>query len=290
MLKKLKKTVSMLMAPLVATALCFAAQNALGVDTTQPATSEPPQWVPLEPVKDSKTSSNQNPDIDDQAAKILRDALDYLTSLKKFHLRANAVTDVVQDSGQKLQFGSTLAVNVRRPNRFQGTYTRDNGTQRHSWYNGKIATIYEKSENAYAQIPVPDTIDEALDYLETIIEAPQPLADLLYSDLSYIEEGYQAAMDIGPSKLAEKDCDHLAFRGESVDWQVWVEQGEKPVIRKFLITYKELPGQPQFTANLDQWDVSPELPDNLFEFVAPEGAQRIKVVLSRQRNEDKRGN
>jgi len=117
--------------------------------------------------------------------------------------------------------------------------------------------MYDEKEKVYGKIPVPDTIDEMLDYLEEVIENPRPLADLLYSDLSPLAKLPVSGAYAGESYVGETACDHLAFRCKSVDWQLWVDRGKKPLIRKIVITYKELPGAPQFAALLDQWDVMP---------------------------------
>jgi hypothetical protein len=84
-------------------------------------------------------------------------------------------------------------------------------------------------------------------------------------------------------------CDHLAFRGESVDWQVWIDRGENPLIRKIVITYKELPGEPQISARLDDWDIQPQLADAIFQFTPPEDARRIQVLGSKRPEYQQRG-
>jgi hypothetical protein len=227
-------------------------------------------------------------EVDEQALKILQKATDYLTSLNQFHLKGNTVMDVVQETGQKIQFSAAVEVTIKRPDHLFASRVRDDGSTRRFWYDGKTAMMYDEKENVYGKIPVPDTIDEMLDYLEEVIKNPRPLADLLYSDLSHLATLPVSGAYVGESYVGETACDHLAFRCESVDWQVWVDRGEKPLIRKVVITYKELPGGPQFAARLDQWNVMPEISDSLFQFSPPEGAQRIRVVVL-QPEEEKEG-
>ena len=64
-----------------------------------------------------------------------------------------------------------------------------------------------------------------------------------------------------------------------------MDAGKKPLPRKLIITYKELPGHPQFIALLDHWNVKPEISDDLFTFKAPENARLIdmkEILSSRQ--------
>jgi hypothetical protein len=236
-----------------------------------------------------QVTGNRSADVDEEALKILRKATDYLTSLERFRLKSAKVVDVVQESGQKLQFGSTMELTVKRPNRLFGLSTFDDGKIRRFWYDGKTATMHDEKENVYGRIPVPDTIDEMLDYLEEVIKNPRPLADLLYNDLSHLSDLPVSGAYVGESYLEGMACDHLAFRGESVDWQFWVDRGEKPLIRKVVITYKELPGQPQFIAHLEKWDIQPEITDSLFQFSIPEGARQVRVVVLQKGDEEEGG-
>ena len=45
-------------------------------------------------------------------------------------------------------------------------------------------------------------------------------------------------------------CDHLAFRNLDTDWQIWVESGERPLPRKYVITSKTVAAAPQYTLRL----------------------------------------
>ena len=53
--------------------------------------------------------------------------------------------------------------------------------------------------------------------------------------------------------------------------------GATPVPRKFLITYKDESDAPQFTAVFSGWDFATRLPDFVFKFEPPEGANKIDV-------------
>ena len=138
--------------------------------------------------------------------------------------------------------------------------------------------MHDVAESVYTRFPVPTTLDETLDFLELEVGAAIPLADLFYSDLSSLGSAASEAIVVGTSRVGEWICDHLAFRGESLDYQLWVEQGEAPRPRKLVITYRELPGVPQFGAVFTSWELGVDAPDALFEFSPPEGAQRVPTL------------
>ena len=77
--------------------------------------------------------------------------------------------------------------------------------------------------------------------LEGLFKDPMPLADLFYSDLTPLAERAFEADVVGDSLVNGRPCRQLAFRGETVDWQIWVEQGATPFIRKLAISYREVP-------------------------------------------------
>jgi hypothetical protein len=232
----------------------------------------------------SAITGDQNAEIDPEALAILKKATDYLTGLPQFRLKGYKEEDVVQESGQKYQFSSSFDVYLKRPDRMFITRRDDDSIMRHFWYDGKTASMYDEGEKVYGQLQVPDTIDEMLDYLETVLESPPPLADILYNDLSPLSERALSGMYLGFSTVKDISCDHLSFRGKAVDWQIWVDRGEKPFIRKIVITYKELPGEPQLSGHMEEWNTEPQISDTLFQFSVPEGARRIPIIGSKKRD------
>jgi hypothetical protein len=232
--------------------------------------------------QDSQVTGDLAQAVDPEALAILKKATDYLTGLPQFRLKGYKDEDALQESGQKLQFSSSFDVYLKRPNRLFVTRREDDGIIRRLWYDGKTASMYDEGQKVYGQLQVPDTIDTMLDYLETVMEFQLPLADLLYNDLSHLAERALTGGYLEISFIEDIACDHLAFRGKSVDWQIWVDRGEKPLIRKIVITYKELQGEPQLSARLEEWNTAPQFSDTLFQFRTPEGARRIPIVGSRR--------
>jgi len=236
-----------------------------------------------------KVTPEQTADVDGEALSILRKATDYLTGLAQFRLKGFKETDVVQESGQKFQFSSSFEICLKRPDSIFAARTDDDGIIRRLWYDGKTVSMYDEGEKVYAKIKAPDTLDGMLDYLETVMKSPFPLADLFYNDLSPLFDRIVSGMYLDISFVAKIACDHLAFRGESVDWQIWIDRGEKPFIRKIVLTYKELPGEPQISAHLDDWDIQPQLADTIFQFTPPEDARRIPVLGLKRPDTQQRG-
>ncbi len=102
-----------------------------------------------------------------------------------------------------------------------------------------------------------------------------PLADLFHwGTTDSDDESIKGAIDVGPSRVKGVDTEQYAFQQGDVDFQIWIEKGEKPLPRKLIVTTKSEPSQPQYTAHL-AWDLEPKFDDNVFSFSPPPGAKRI---------------
>jgi hypothetical protein len=60
-----------------------------------------------------------------------------------------------------------------------------------------------------------------------------------------------------------------------VDFQVWVADGDKPLPQRVVITYKKDKSQPQFWAQLSDWNLAPVIADSTFSAKLPDGALKI---------------
>jgi hypothetical protein len=167
---------------------------------------------------------------------------------------------------------------VRRPDRFHAEVhsTRRN---RALFYDGKSITLLNRVHNFYGSIPAPASLDEALDTASERFGITLPLEDLIVSDpyASAIQKVVSGS-DLGPVTVLGVPCEHLAFSQDVIDWQIWIEDGVKPVPRKLVITYKDEDGSPQYTAIFSDWDFQTKLPDFLFTFEPPAGASKVNVA------------
>jgi len=123
-------------------------------------------------------------------------------------------------------------------------------------------------------------VDEVIHYAMEDLKIRVPLAMLLLSTLpSKVDDLVVSADYVEKTTITDVPCDHVAARTDKgVDFQVWVAQGEEPLPRRIVITYKDEAGQPQFWADLSDWNLSPEISDALFTFTPPDGAEQIQFL------------
>ena len=106
-----------------------------------------------------------------------------------------------------------------------------------------------------------------------------PGGDLIYRNpYSGFTENATSGFYVGLSVVDGTRCHHLAFRGDEVDWQIWIEEGDRPLPKKFIVTSKLMTGAPQFTVLINSWNLSPDLRENMFTFDPPKDAHKIDFI------------
>lgn len=154
-------------------------------------------------------------------------------------------------------------------------------TKRRFYYDGKTITLFDPTANTYAVLEAPATLDAMFDFLQEHLGFSIPTADLLFSDpYKVLTEQVEEGEYVGEHRVGDKMCHHLAFRQRGMDWQLWVDAGDKPLPLKFLITYRRLPGEPQFATVL-HWDESVKIAGDAFTFKPPADAKKIQFVTKK---------
>jgi hypothetical protein len=73
---------------------------------------------------------------------------------------------------------------------------------------------------------------------------------------------------------------HLIGRTDTVNFQVWITDGDLPLPQRIVLTYPGAPGQPQVRAQFSAWNLAPEPADSLFTFTLPTDASRIPFAAA----------
>jgi len=224
------------------------------------------------------TAAVAAPGVDAAADRILRQMSDYLATAGEFSFRANVTYDEALASGEAIEYGGTADVSVRRPDRLHVAFRGDEHQNR-VFFDGRTLTLYDPDVNVYAVTEVPPEIDGAVDLVFEKYGFSVPIADLVYSDpYSALTGGVETGFVAGLHPVNGVPCHHLAFTQEAIDWQIWIEDGPRPVPRKLVIILKDEPGSPRYSATLSDWDFQPRLSDHYFEFHPPDGADEIEFL------------
>ncbi|KGF73930.1 hypothetical protein DO97_06205 [Neosynechococcus sphagnicola sy1] len=219
-----------------------------------------------------------NPSPDARANQIFSQTCNFLKAQKFFSFDLDITYDNVLNSGQKVQYSAYQIVKVRKPNSLQVDYKGDQRNTRF-YYDGKTFTWLNTDDNLYATQPAPATIDDTVALLETQYGITLPLSNLVVSDPCKIIRGNIEHIEyVGSGFVNRTPAHHLFITGKDRDWQLWVREGEKAIPLKIVITYKDQPSQPQYTAIFSNWNSNPTIPKNSFSFVAPPDAGQINFL------------
>ena len=243
----------------------FVLALATGMARAQPPAEAPPEEA--------------SPLVDPEAVAIASRVGDFLREAQRFSFSAESGYEVVQNDGSKVEFGSTRRYLVERPNHVRVETEPREGDQRLVLFDGKTFVQADLGENVYAQADLkqPRDIDFVIDLVRERLDAPLPLAELLRNNpRQAIEDSLEAADVVGTERLRGVDSDHLALRNPDADLQLWIARGKSPVVRRVVITYRNLEGQPSFWADLDGWSFDPKLPAGAFTYRPPAGAERVR--------------
>ena len=213
---------------------------------------------------------------DDGADRILKAMSDYLASQKTISATFDSDIEVITPDLQKIQFDSSGTIFLNRPNEIHATRT-GGYSDVELFFDGKTLTVYGKNINSYAQKDAPGSLS---DLVETLRQNSFgiPGADLLLPDA--YKEMMAPVIDskhIGLGVIGGVECEHLAFRTQETDWQIWIETGANPIPRKLVITSKAIGAAPQYTLVIKDWQTDAPADPSLFAFKAPEGAKEIAV-------------
>lgn len=226
--------------------------------------------------QETKTAT---PATDEQAMSTLMRMAEFLAKAPRFSVTTDIGYDVEQDWGQKLEFGATRNITVRRPDRLAVDITDRDGTRRGFRFDGKQLAFFGLEEKAYATAQKAGDLDAAIAYFKQDLRMPLPLAELVSNNLPKIlKERTNQAYAVEDATIGGTHCDHLALRNDFVDAQIWIAKGDQPLPQRVVLTYKREDGQPQFWANFREWNLSPETPDSLFIFTPADGMERIPFV------------
>jgi hypothetical protein len=211
------------------------------------------------------------------AIQMLRAMSDYTASQKSISLTYDSDIEVITPELQKIQFTSSGKLQLSRPDKLR--VTRTGGyTDVELVFDGKKITVLGKDANSYAQVDATGSVDQVIDRLRGEYGVAAPGADILLShSFDQLMEDVIDAAHIGRGVVDGVECEHLAFRNAETDWQLWIEAGDRPIPRKYVITSKAVAGAPQYTLRIKEWKTDAPLGADAFAFAAPQGAKKVNL-------------
>jgi hypothetical protein len=213
--------------------------------------------------------------IDPEADKILLAMTDSLKAMQMLSVDYDTDHEIVTLEGQKLQYSASGSIALDRAKGFR-VARKGPFADAELVFDGKAISLYGKGMNVYAQLESPGPgIEEAVEELRSSTGLDAPGADLLASDpYAILTEGVTEGSVVGSGFVGGVECDHLAFRTDVVDWQIWISKGDEPLPLKYVITTKWVTGAPEYSLRLSNWQTE-GIDSAQFTFTPPGDAKKL---------------
>lgn len=234
-----------------------------------------PAGAEAQATAEAETTEPAHPD----AKAILLGMARHLAAAPAFGVSLRSGYDVVQESGQKIEFNEKRKLLVQRPDRLRVEIEHSDGDRQLVLFDGQDITVASTPQNVYAQAAKPGVLDDAVAYFLRDLRMRLPLALMLVNELpAELERRIESVDYVEETNILGAPAHHLAARTATVDAQFWVTTGDKPLPLRVVLTYKTAGGAPQFWSEFSDWNLAPSAPDTAFAFSVPQGARKIPFL------------
>lgn len=215
--------------------------------------------------------------IEPAADELLHKMSDALIRMQQFTVTGKRTMDPALAQGRPVNAEITFELSVHRPNQLMARM-EGNETKRSFYFDGAQCTLLDETKNVYATVESAGTIDAMLDGLHEEYGFTPPMTDFLVQDpYADLTRNVQSGREQGRETVGGVECHHLIFSQQDADWEVWLATDDL-LPRKFVLTQKDLPGNPRLEAEFTRWDLAPHLQTGAFTFQPPPGAQKIEMI------------
>jgi hypothetical protein len=221
---------------------------------------------------------------EDGAAKVLKAMSDYLAGQKAITAVYDHELEIITPALEKITFASSGELQMVRPDKLKASRTGGYADVE-LYFDGKSLTVYGKNIQRFVKIDAGGTINQLVEAIHAR-GISMPFADLILSDpYSVLSQNITEAKHIGRGVVGGVECEHLAFRTDEVDWQIWVQVGAQPIPRKIIINSKTIAGSPHYALLIRDWKTGTAPEPKAFEFAPPAGAAVAGIEILREIDE-----
>jgi peroxiredoxin len=241
----------------------------------------------------SLSGADDPTEIDPKAAAAIRAAGEYLQQLKTF--RCECATTFKITLGEKTnELAAEYSIALERPNRV-ALLLKQGEMGASIVSDGKEAYQFVPALKRYTVQAAPETLEQYFKPESTIFfgqGAAMLLPTLLAADpTKALMDGVSGGKHLGEEEIEKTKCHHLRFSQREMDWDIWIETGDRPLIRRLSLDMsKSLARVPQPEAfknakmevvlALKEWQPNAELAADTFRFQPPKDATRVESLTA----------
>ena len=193
-----------------------------------------------------------------------------------FSFRAVTIRQYEKDN-LPLHIVHEMEVTVRRPDRLRVKIDGDDG-QAEIAYDGSTLTVYSAAAKKYATFAIKGSIETVLRAASEKKGIDFPLAELMADQpgQSFLD-GVITGVKVGDATIGGTQVNHFLFiQPPGMELELWTEANAQALPRRLIVTYRSLPGEPQFVAEIGNWKLGLNPGDDVFVVKPPADATKME--------------
>lgn len=237
-------------------------------------------------------AAKSGPELDNESKQVLQRMSTFYSGLNNFKTVISYSLKVQQATAKETR-EHTFKIFAQRPNkisislsgspqdRFDGSEAKMDGKQRYL-YNPRMGYILGKATDNFND----SFRDREFGYATGFNFAGLNLLEVLLSDnaldsLSRLY-GLKSAKFVAKEDIDGVSCDHIQIASEKLGWDIWIENGSKPWVRRVAPIISKMVGDQtlSLTFNYNELSDSP-IDDKEFAFAPPAAAKQITTFFDR---------
>ena len=215
--------------------------------------------------------------VDTVAVMIIDRMASIIGELNSCSFTLSTSTDINDPEFGLIKQNETSKVYLEGPDKMHSNFTGDKG-HRGFWFNGEIITWYSFDENNYAIIEAPDNIVDMIDMINKDYAIEVPAADFFYPTFTDdVLNFFDDVVFMGKRNLEGKECWLVIASNKDLSAQIWFAADTFTLPQKYVLVYKN-EGNRQYEAIFSNWQLNPEFPPSVFDFLPPPGARQVSIL------------
>ncbi len=200
-------------------------------------------------------------------------------------LRTEAVIEltIMPEEGEKKEIKLKSTIDMQRPDKFslRTKGAKDDKAGFEYITDGKNLVTYRNKDKNYIEAKAPKNLERVGQSLLPL--GPQGsgmlFQNVLAKDpLEALLDGVTKGEHAGMEKVNGKECHHLKFVQENLDWELWVAAEGQPWVLK-ATSAQSFNGTKMTTVETySNWKLDAEPAKDAFTFTPPEGSKKVKSL------------
>ena len=155
---------------------------------------------------------------------------------------------------------------------------------RQCWYNGQQFAFLDYDEKNYGIVNAPSTIIATIDTIHQLYNVDFPAADFMYPAFTDdLIETSDRIVFVGFATINGKECFQILASNKNTSIQIWISNDAFNLPIKYVITDLTKEGGPQYDVSFSDWQVNPDIPLAMFEFLPPPGFNQVRMMSTSEK-------